>query len=713
MGMDSDSRAEGGLLARLADACETTDVLNGRRDDLLALIEQLFGRTPIMLNGFDRQRRCILWNHQCERAFGWRTDEVMAHPDPLALFYPDVTEYQDVVAGLASHDGSRFQEWTPRTRDGRRLTTLWANVVLPGGDRLCIGHDITEQREAEKHRRLAASVFESSYDAIMITDAEQRICDVNAAFTRITGYHREEVLDLTPGMLGTAQRNAEAYEAICQHLETHHNWKGEIIGQRRNGETYPLLLSASVVRDDQGQRLHYVATFSDITLLKRHQEELHRLARHDVLTELPNRRHFAERLEAALPRARRDETLLAVCFLDLDGFKPINDRLGHAAGDQVLITVSQRLRHAIRANDVLARLGGDEFALLLGDLDSQDECLQVVERIHDLIGRPIPLDDSLVKTSSSIGITLFPHDDSEAEILLRHADQAMYRAKRSGKNRHCLFDARHYQEEHHSRRRLDRLEQALCGDEFLLHYQPRVDLRRGEACGLEALLRWQHPEHGLLEPADFLPQLLGSRLESPLGDWVIERILDQLEQWRHQGLALRIGFNASANDLALPEFAERLTRALARHPGLDGRMLEIEFQESAAMDDQQAVSRALQHCRDMGLRVALDDFGTGYSSLSHLRELPIDILKIDKRFVAAMLDDDRDTALVQGILQIGARLGLDVIAEGIESPAHGERLLQLGGSLAQGYAIAHPMPAEQVLPWLERWPASGWHSRRP
>ena len=703
MDMGSNPPSRRHPLARLADSLEALEASAGPdewRDDILALVERLFGHAPIMIDGFDEQGHCILWNHQCERVFGWTADEVMKHPDPLALFYPDPAEYQAVVTGLSSSDGSQFQEWTPTTREGQRLTTLWANVALPCGGMICIGHDITEQRQAENQRRLAASVFASSSDAIMITDAERRICDTNAAFTRITGYARQDVLGLTPAMLGTAQHDPETYEAICRHLDTEGCWKGEILGYRRNGEAYPLMLSASVVRDDQGRALHYVATFSDITHLKRHQDELHHLARHDVLTELPNRRHFAEHLTDALPRARRDDTLLAVCFLDLDGFKPINDRLGHAAGDQVLITISQRLREAIRAGDVLARLGGDEFALLLTDLEDREECLRIVERVRYLIARPIPLDDALVRISTSIGITLFPQDDAEAGILLRHADQAMYCAKRGGKNRYALFNPEEREDSLPGRRRLDRLEQALRDDEFRLHYQPRVDLHSGEVCGLEALIRWEHPEHGLLAPDEFLPQLLGSRLEAPLGEWVIERVLHQLADWQHQGLALRISFNASANDLALPEFCDRLTAALARYPGLDRRLLEVEFQESAAVADIDAITHTLQHCRHSGLRIALDDFGTGYSSLAHLRELPIDTLKIDKRFVGAILEDERDAALVQSIIQIGARLGLDVIAEGAESPAHCQRLLALGASQAQGYAIAHPMPAERIPPWL-------------
>ncbi len=441
MEMGFDPREGGLALERLFDAIETAREPSLGREDILALIERLFGHAPLMIDGFDRDGRCILWNHQCERVFGWTAKEVMEHGDPLALFYPDAAEYQAVVTEMTSSGGSMFQEWAPKTRDGRRLTTLWANVALPSGDMLCFGHDITAQRQAEHQQRLAASVFESSDDAIMITDAELRIRDTNGAFTRITGYAKDEMLGQTPDRLAAAPDD-DGCSVIRRHLSDQDSWKGEVIGRRRNGEQYPLRLSITVVRDERDRVCHYVATFSDVTHLKRHQEELHRLARHDALTELPNRRHFAERLEDALPQARRNQALLAVGYLDLDGFKPINDRLGHAAGDRLLVIVGERLRHALRAEDLLARLGGDEFVLLLNELHDAEECRQVVERLRQVIRRPVTLDGLTVQVSCSIGITLYPQDDAEAETLLRHADEAMYRAKRSGKNRCCLFDPR-------------------------------------------------------------------------------------------------------------------------------------------------------------------------------------------------------------------------------------------------------------------------------
>lgn len=676
-----------------------TDPQPGR--SLLKLFDGLFDQAPLLVDGFDKEGRCILWNQECAKVFGWSAEEVMAHPNPLALFYPHERQYRDVVEGLASRNGEMFREWHPFTRDGRQLTTMWANIPLPNGDMLCIGHDLTEQRQAENQQRLAARVFESSYAGIMITDADNRICDVNPAFTRITGYSRAEAIGQDPSMLDSGRHDRSLYARIWRHLVKRDGWKGELWGRRKNGEVYPQHLSISVVRDAGGQVLHYVVIFSDITQLKRHEDELKYLARHDALTKVPNRLHFSDRLEVALERARQENGMLAVCYLDLDGFKPINDRFGHAAGDEVLIEVSERLHHVIRASDLLARLGGDEFAVLLSDLHDTGECLQVIERMQKALTRPFAIGDSMARISASIGVTLFPHDDVDAEILLRHADQAMYRAKHGGKNGYHIFDPTQGLPE---RRNQQRIEFALKNDEFVLHYQPKVDLSTGETQGFEALLRWHHPRHGLLMPVDILPMLLDTRLECALGEWVIDRVLRQIAQWQRHGRSPRVSFNISPNHLALPEFSQRLQAALERYPRVPVALLELEFRDGGAMENIATLARSLAHCRELGLSVALDDFGTGCSSLSHLRDLPIDTIKVDKCFVDGLLEEERDAMLMEGIIQIARTLGFTVIAEGAESEAHCQRLRQLGCSLVQGYGIAHPMPADRVLLWLSQRP---------
>ncbi|WP_431023568.1 EAL domain-containing protein [Halomonas sp. H5] len=676
---------------------------------ILSLIHDLFDQAPIMIDGFDKTGRCILWNQECVRVFGWSAEEVKAHPDPPRLFYPDQAHYQKLISGLNADSGSKFQEWNPTTRDGRQLTTLWANITLPSGEMICIGIDITEQRQAENQLRLAASVFESCYEGIMVMDASIRIQDINPAFTRITGFSREDAIGQDPTFLMSRQHGRDFRTAIWQHLKESDSWKGELWGCHKSGKAYPLLFSLSMVRDSAGQVLHYVGNFSDITHLKRHEEELRYLAHHDALTNAANRPYFSERLEEALKRARDTQEVLAVCHLDLDGFKAINDRFGHAAGDQLLIVVSERLRHVIRSSDLLARLGGDEFAILLTELHDTDECLGVIERMLQAINRPVTIDDALVRVSGSLGVTLFPHDDEEAEILLRHADQAMYQAKRSGKNRYHLFNPLQPPVELQSPQAIARIEQALSRGEFLLHYQPKVNLLTREVLGFEALLRWQHPKHGLLKPSRFLSTILGTRLEHLMGEWVIDGVLGQVHQWLRHGQQVPVSFNVSANHLACPEFTDRLRTLLSRYPGIPGNLLELEFQENVAIEDVDTISHTLSRCREWGLSVALDDFGTGYSSLSHLRELPIDTLKIDKSLITNMLNDPRDAPLVHGILQMTRRLGLQVIAEGAESTTHCEALLKLDCPLVQGYTIARPMPAEAVLPWLARYSSGDTH----
>ncbi|GEN22446.1 hypothetical protein HCU01_03950 [Halomonas cupida] len=678
------------------------DMQQGR--SLLKLFDLLFDQAPLMVDGFDKEGRCILWNQECVRVFGWSAEEIKAHPHPLALFYPEEEQYKDVLEGIASADGEMFREWYPSTRDGKQLTTMWANIPLPSGDMLCIGHDLTELRRAENQQRLAASVFASSYAGIIITDADNRICDVNPAFTRLTGYSRTEVIGQSPLMLDSGSHSRSHYTRIWRHLIKHGGWRGELWGRRRNGEIYPQHLSMSLVRDAREQVLNCTIIFSDITELKRHENELKYQATHDALTRLPNRQYFSQHLERALDRARRHNGLLAVCYLDLDGFKPINDRFGHAAGDDVLVAITRRLQGVIRDSDLLARLGGDEFAVLLADLHDHGECLQAVQRMQQTLTQPIAIGECLACITVSIGITLYPQDNANADTLLRHADQAMYRAKNSGKNRYQLFDPSLGLPE---RRHQQRVEAALANDELTLHYQPRIDLASGDLLGFEALLRWPQPPHGLVMPVDILPMVQDPQLVSSLGEWVIERVLRQLRQWQQLGVSPRVSFNISLQHLSQPDFGERLEGILSRYPELSPTRLELEFRCEDSADGAAPVANSLAHCRTLGLSLAMDNFGAGHSSLAQLLELPIDTLKIDRCFIKGLLSDERNVVVVEGVMQIARRLGLTVVAEGAESPAHCRRLQQLGCYRAQGYGIAAPMPAERALQWMQQYQSPG------
>jgi diguanylate cyclase (GGDEF)-like protein len=467
------------------------------------------------------------------------------------------------------------------------------------------------------------------------------------------------------------------------------------------------------VRDDAGKLLHYLAVFSDITRLKAHESELAHIANYDVLTGVPNRRLLSDRLKVALARARRDRSTLAVCMLDLDGFKEVNDRLGHASGDLLLIEIARRLEGVMRENDTLARLGGDEFVLLLSDLHRHEENHGALTRVLQAVAQPVQLGDALAKVSASIGVALYPQDDSDADALLRHADQAMYVAKQAGKNRYHLFDSEHDRLVKDHRDQLARLEQALATNELVLYYQPKVNLSSGKVIGAEALIRWQHPDHGLLAPAAFLPLLSGSTLEFAVGQWVISTVLGQIAQWQDEGVHGVFSVNISADHLLEAGFVRQLQDALHSFPQVQPHCLELEILETAAIGDMESASKVLQQCRALGVRFALDDFGTGYSSLSYFRNLSVDMIKIDQSFVRDMLVDPNDLGIVDSVVRLARAFNRPVIAEGVETLEHGDVLLKLGCQLAQGYGVARPMPASQFAQWTREWSAAAAWKKRP
>jgi len=578
-----------------------------------------------------------------------------------------------------------------RDGDGRALLLTGAQI------------DIDRRKANEEGLRLAASVFSSSYEAILITDADNRIVDVNPAFCRITGYSREECLGRDPGMLASGRQGREFYRAMWQALEEHDHWQGELWNRRKDGSEFAEMTSISRVRDERGRVIHHLAMFSDISRLKKHEEELNRIAYFDPLTGAPNRRLLDDRLRQAIAHSHRTGRPLAVCVIALDALKPVNDQLGHEAGDQVLVGIVDRLTAILRASDTVARLGGDEFVLLLEDIDG--EC--VLERVLDAIRTPIPLAGQQVCVSASIGVTLFPEDDADPDTLLRHADQAMYRAKQRGRNCIQFFDASVEQQQRVRKERLKRLDQALRRQEFVLHFQPQVDMADGRPLGMEALLRWQHPEHGLLLPGDFLPDLEGTELETRLGQWVLDHALGALERCRAAGLDIGVSVNIGPRPLMQAGFVASVRSALERHPDIPPARLELEILESTALDDMVLAMDVLNACHRLGVRIALDDFGTGYASLRHFRQLPFDRLKIDRSFVLDMLEDGEARAIVGAVVQLARTFGREVIAEGVETPAHAQALLALGCRLGQGFGIARPMPAEHIPGWFS------WQTHAP
>jgi len=452
-----------------------------------------------------------------------------------------------------------------------------------------------------------------------------------------------------------------------------------------------------------------VLVVSDITEQRLHGERIERQARFDELTRLPNRAHLSQLLVEAMRMAESDGHLLAVCYLDLDHFKVINERLGHQAGDRLLAELAIRLRGALRSRgtaraDIAARLGGDEFALLL-HAGSVEEARFAVERVLRLVAQPFmvaPQGEANVVTAS-VGVTVYPLDGSDADTLLRHADHAMYGAKQAGRNGHLFFDTEQRRRTEERVLAIGRVQEALDQSELTLYYQPKVDLRRGTVLGVEALLRWNHPEQGVVSPAHFLPLIEHTGLSARVGDHVLACALNQLEAWQDEGLDLSVSVNISARHLQEPDFVQRLTELLARHARALGPSLELEVLETAALADVPFTSSLLAQCARLGVRWALDDFGTGYSTLTYLKRLPVQVLKIDRSFVHNMLTDEQDKAIVEGLIGLARSFDCLAVAEGVETAAQARMLLDMGCQVGQGEGIAAPMPAAEVGAWVRNW----------
>jgi diguanylate cyclase (GGDEF)-like protein/PAS domain S-box-containing protein len=612
--------------------------------------------------------------------------------------------WSSLSSGLAWHG-----EFINKRKNGELYweETHIAPVRSPSGTvshYVALKTDITERKKTEEKLQFAASVFTHAREGIMITAADSKIIDVNDTFTNITGYSRDEVLGQTPNLLSSGIQGKEFYASLWGDLIKNGHWYGEVWNRRKDGEVYAEILTISAVRDAQGNTQHYVALFSDITTLKKHESELERIAHYDALTGLPNRVLLADRLHQGMMQAVRRKQRLAVVYLDLDGFKAINDNHGHEAGDQLLIAVASRMKQSLREGDTLARLGGDEFVAVMPDLADIETSIPMLSRLLTAASQPLRLNSLLLQVSASLGVTFYSlSEDIDADQLLRQADQAMYQAKLLGKNRYHVFDAEQDRSVRGHHESLERIRHALTEREFVLYYQPKVNMRSGEVIGAEALIRWQHPERGLLAPAVFLPVIEDHPLAVELGEWVIDNALTQIERWQAVGLDIPVSVNVGARQLQETNFVGRLRTLLAAHPNVNPDDLELEILETSALEDLAQVSMVINACREIGVTFALDDFGTGYSSLTYLKRLPVTLLKIDQSFVRGMLGDSDDLAILDGVLGLAVAFRRQVIAEGVETVEHGEMLLQLGCELGQGYGIARPMPASEMPAWAAAW----------
>ena len=687
-------------------------------------LRRILDGSPVPLFVADQDHRLTHWNRACEALTGMSAAMMIGTRDQWRAFYNAprpclldlVLDDADAAKrGQYYSGGIQERELAGRVWEGEgffpKLGNKWLfftaapirdsqGVVVAAMESI---QDITERKQNEEALRLAANVFEHAREGIVITDVEGTIVDVNRAFEEISGYSRDEAMGRNPKFLKSGHHDTAFYVEMWQSITERGYWHGEIWNRRKSGAIYPQSTSISTVHNANGQVTYYVALLADISVFKESQMRLERMAYYDPLTGLPNRTLLADRLRLMLAKAQRERRMLAVCYLDLDGFKPVNDLWGHAAGDELLVQVAQRFQQSVRGDDTVARLGGDEFVILLNNLNGIEEGEQILERILAKLSAPLTLKAAEVSVSASIGVTFFPGDGADPDTLVRHADQAMYRAKQGGRNRYHLFDPERDRRAQIQRELLERIRQGWNAGEFCLYYQPKVDMRQGRVIGMEALARWRHPEEGLLAPAAFIHVVEHADFGPVFNDWVLESAIQQMAAWHGAGVIVPVSVNLSAHCLEQPDFVIRLQARLAHYPYVRPAWLEIEVLETTAMEETQRVFEVISECRKLGIRFAIDDFGTGYSSLTYLKQLPAQTLKIDRGFIRDMLFDPGDLAIVRGIIGLTAGFKLDVIAEGVESLEHGVLLMQLGCDCAQGYVISRPMPAEEVLDWISHW----------
>jgi diguanylate cyclase (GGDEF)-like protein/PAS domain S-box-containing protein len=684
------------------------------------LLQRFITLAPAALVMFDREMRYMAVSRR------WLEENSLVGEDIMGRSHyeviPDIPEYwkQAHQRGLAGERLRKEQDRFVRA-DGSVQWVRWEMVPWRMDDNsvggiVLFAEDITALKVSEEKLRLGASVFTHAFEGILITDPNGIILDVNDAFTRITGYTREEALGRNARLLNSGRQNKEFYTDMWNQLMEKGHWSGEIWNRAKSGHIFAELLTISAVPDSAGKTQEYVALFSDISYVKEQEEQLERVAHYDLLTGLPNRVLLVDRIRQAMAQSHRRNRLTAIACLDLDGFKAINDAHGHNVGDQLLTAVTRRMSGALREGETLARLGGDEFVAVLLDMGTPEESFPVIQKILDAAAEPVQIGDLMLHVSASLGITFYPQADDviAADQLLRQADQAMYNAKVSGKNRYHVFDPTHDRSVRGHHEDLERVRAALRSNEFVLYFQPRVNMCTGAILSAEALVRWRHPEQGLLAPAQFMPILEGNPVAIELGEWVISNALKQIEQWGDEGLDLPVSVNIDAQQLQHPDFVKRLEVLLAEHPNVPPSRLELEVLESGALRDVTAVSQVIRTCNKLGVTFALDDFGTGYSSLSYLKRLPVHFLKIDQTFVHDMLNDSEDLTILEGVLGLANAFRREAVAEGVETVDHGLMLLRLGCQLAQGFGIARPMPGNQLPDWAANWrPDPRWANVSP
>jgi len=669
-----------------------------QRDEAMRLAPE-----PIMVS--DTQRRVVYVNPAFEALTGYSANELVGRacgflrgPDTC----PEVQqEMREAIAAGRPFRGDLLNY----RKDG---TAFWNEVtVLPVFDAagelvqfVATQHDVSARHIAKDELLLATRVFEEGGEAMMITDANQRIVKVNAAFTASSGYPEADLLGQSPGILGSDRHDPSFYLEMWREAGASGYWQGEVWSRRKNGSVHPQYLVLRRVVGGKGQTTHFVASFSDLTERKAAEERIWRLANYDSLTELPNRAFLRERAARLLEQAGQDGQPLAFLFLDLDHFKKVNDSLGHAVGDRLLVELANRLCSELREQDILGRVGGDEFVLLLPGA-SATEAAQVVRRLQELVSRPFVVGSQELMITSSAGIAMFPFDGADFDTLASRAEVAMYRTKELGRDAFCFFTAEMQAQCTRALLLDNLLRRAIERGEFSLQFQPQCSLKDGTLTGVEALLRWNSGELGPVSPVEFIPIAESSGLIVPIGDWVLRTALEQMRQWIDQDIAPpQVAVNLSVVQFRQPGFPDHVRRLLDE-AGVSPCRLELELTESVASDDPTGAMAVMDALHAHGIGLSIDDFGTGYSSLSYLKRFKVSKLKIDRSFVSNVTDSAADQAIVSTIIRLANGLGMVTIAEGVETPAQLEALRQRGCDQVQGYWIARPFPPEDLPVYRE------------
>ncbi len=677
-------------------------------EQIQAMFNGLAANSVAGIYMLDHEVRLIYANDQLAQLTGYTQQDLENHLPMARLFTPQA--YAEVEKSVQD----RLQGRTRSARYERRLLRadgsevdieIFGTAMRYQGRPAVIGLiiDISERKRAEASMRRASLVFQHTREAIVVTDARSVVQDINPAFTQITGYAAPAIVGRRMNVLSSGAHGPEFYQGMWQRLLEAGHWSGDITNHRADGQAFISELTITASRNADGSVHSYIGLFNDVTEQRQQQASIWRQAHYDHLTQLPNRQMFQQNLVHSMEQARHSRLPFALVFLDLDFFKEVNDTFGHDQGDELLRQVARRLRGCVRATDLIARLGGDEFTLILPGLQAQDDVLPVCRKVLQAIAQPYDLSSNTVHISVSMGVTFYPDDGSDGVELLKHADLAMYAAKDKGRNQFALFEAGMQAAAQQRRLLLRDLQAGLEQGEFVLHYQPIVEMRSQRTVKAEALLRWQRPGHGLVGPGEFIDLAEESSLIVPLGDWVFHEAARQVAQWR-AAVAPAFSLSVNVSPVQLGSSAHQVARWLAHLQALalPGGALTLEITERVLLDADQTTDSKLHQLQNAGLQLALDDFGTGYSSLSYLKRFDIDGIKIDRSFVSHLQAGSQDLVLCQAIIVMAHQLGITVVAEGVETQAQHELLLAAGCDYGQGYFYCRPVPAEVLLERLQR-----------